>query len=86
MKLTTDTITNANAASIVVQGEAALRAGDMVIDFTGVVRCDSAAVACVIAWMRVAQAAGRKLELQALPKDLISLAKLYNVDALIEPA
>jgi len=86
MKLPTDTITNANAAHIVAQGEAAIRAGDLEIDFSGVVRCDTAAVACVLAWMRVAQAGGRKLVLRALPKDLVSLAKLYNVEALIAPA
>jgi phospholipid transport system transporter-binding protein len=86
MKLSTEAITNANATQIVVEGEAAIRGGDFLIDFSAVTRCDTAAVACVLAWMRAAQAAGHKLELRALPRDLVSLAKLYNVDSLIEPA
>ncbi len=83
MKLQTKAITNANAAHIVAEGHAAIGGGDFVIDFSDVVRCDTAAVACVLDWMRVAQAAGRKLELIGLPEDLVSLAKLYNVEALI---
>ena len=86
MKLQAPSITNANAAQIVFEGEAAIRAGDRVVDFSGVVRCDTAAVACVLAWLRVAQAGGGTLELRAVPRDLISLAKLYNVDTLIHPA
>jgi phospholipid transport system transporter-binding protein len=85
MKLQTDAITNGNAARIVAEGHAAMRAGDFTIDFSDVVRCDTAAVACVLDWLRSAQAGGRKLELIALPKDLLSLATLYNVEALIEP-
>ncbi len=84
MRLSTDRITNANAAGIVAEGLDAIRGGDFVIDFSGVVRCDTAAVACVLAWLRGAQAAGRRLGLVALPKDLVSLARLYNVEALIE--
>jgi phospholipid transport system transporter-binding protein len=84
MKLQIDSITNANAASVVAEGQAAIRGGDFRIDFTGVVRCDTSAVACVLAWMRSAQASGGRLELVALPADLRSLARLYNVESLID--
>lgn len=83
MKLDTDSITNQNAALIVETGQAAIRGGDLVIDFSAVVRCDTAAVACVLAWIRIAQSSGKKLVLVALPKDLLSLAKLYGVETLI---
>jgi len=85
MKFSTHSITNANAAQLVAQGVAAIRAGDGLIDFSGVDRCDTAAVACVLAWRRAAQDAGRRLELRALPQDLLSLARLYNVESLIQP-
>jgi phospholipid transport system transporter-binding protein len=83
MKLATEAITNANAAQIVEQGRAAMAGGDFVIDFSAVVRCDTSAVACVLDWLRGAHAARRRLELVALPEDLLSLARLYNVEALI---
>lgn len=84
MKLQTESITKQNAAQIVEAGQSAILGGDCVIDFTAVVRCDTSAVACVLAWMRLARAGGKKLELVAVPRDLLSLAKLYGVEALIQ--
>jgi len=86
MKIPTESITNRNAMQVVEAGQAAILAGDRVIDFSGVLRCDTSAVACVLAWMRLAHSNGGKLELVALPKDLRSLAKLYGVEALIDGA
>ena len=86
MKISTDTITNQNAMQVIEAGQSALLAGDSVIDFSGVLRCDSAAVACVLAWRRLAQAKGTKLQLVAVPKELQSLAALYGVQALINSA
>jgi phospholipid transport system transporter-binding protein len=86
MKLEETAITNRNAARVVLQGNAAIAGGDCTIDFSAVTRCDTAAVACVLAWMRAAALAGRTLTLLRVPADLHSLAKLYGVDALICPA
>jgi len=86
MKIDTDKITNQNAMQVIEAGQSALLAGDCVIDFSGVLRCDSAAVACVLAWSRLAHAQGRKLQLVAVPKELQSLATLYGVQALINSA
>jgi phospholipid transport system transporter-binding protein len=86
MKIDADTITNRNAGSIVEVVAAAIRAGDCTIDFSGVRRCDTAAVACVIAWLRLSQAGGHRLALVATPRDLLSLAKLCGVEALIASA
>jgi phospholipid transport system transporter-binding protein len=86
MKIDTDKITNQNAMQVIEAGQSALLAGDCVIDFSGVLRCDSAAVACVLAWSRLAHAQGRTLQLVAVPKELQSLATLYGVQALINSA
>lgn len=84
MKIGIDTISNQNAMQVVEAGQSAILAGDCVIDFSGVRRCDTAAVACVLAWMRTAHAHGRKLQLLAVPAELQSLAKLYGVLPLID--
>ena len=83
MKIADDSITNGNAARIVAAGSAAIRGGDATIDLSAVTRCDTAALACVLAWLRAAQVGGRKLALVSVPADLVSLARLYGVDHLI---
>jgi ABC-type transporter Mla MlaB component len=40
-------------------------------------------VACLLAWQRCARAAGVKLTVTGLPRDLESLATLYGVHGLI---
>ena len=83
MRIDVDSITIANATRVLASGRAAIEAGDRVIDFTSVVRCDTTAVACVIAWLRIAGAGAKPLQFIALPHDLRSLARLYGVEALI---
>ena len=58
-------------------------AGDFAIDFGTVTRCDTSAVAVVLAWKRAAAARGGALVLSSMPKDLSSLAQLYGVDQLL---
>jgi len=86
MKLQCTAITNANAVQVMNDGTAAIRAGDASIDLGAVRSCDTAAVACVLGWLRAARAAGRELELVALPPPLLSLAQLYGVEALVSGA
>ena len=86
MKLQTEAITNLNAGVVLAAGTAAIRGGDCTIDFSAVARCDTAALACVLAWMRLAQAGGRRLALVAVPRDLLSLARLCGVEGLITGA
>ncbi len=83
MKLEVEAITVSNAMRVLQAGRAALQGGDRVIDFSRVARCDTSAVACVIAWLRAAHELGRPLELVSVPADLRSLARLYGVEALI---
>jgi phospholipid transport system transporter-binding protein len=86
MKLEADRITNVNAAQLLQLGEAAIAAGDSSFDLSSVTRCDSSAVALLLGWRRTAQAHGTRLQLQAVPASLRSLATLYGVEDLIDPA
>lgn len=85
MKVETGRITNENAAALLAQGLTAIRAGDAAFDLSAVKECNSAAVAMVLAWQRAAQARGTALELNGIPANLSSLAKLYGVEPLIVP-
>lgn len=86
MKIQADAITIANATRIVAAGVASIRGGDLTVDLGAVRRCDTSAVACLLAWQRCAQAAGGRLQVQGMPPDLLSLATLYGVQALVAPA
>jgi phospholipid transport system transporter-binding protein len=86
VKIETDRIVNSNAAALLQSGQAAISGGDAGFDLSAVQRCDSSAVALVLAWERAARARGIQTELQGVPADLHSLAKLYGVDSLITAA
>jgi phospholipid transport system transporter-binding protein len=83
LKINAERIVNANAASLLHLGEAAISGGDSRFDLSAVKRCDSSAVALLLAWQRAAHARGLRLELEGVPADLCSLATLYGVDSLI---
>ena len=83
MKLDTDRMLNVNATSLLQAGEAAIQAGDPCFDLSSVHRCDSSAVALLLAWQRAARARGRPLVLRGVPASLHSLATLYGVDSLV---
>jgi phospholipid transport system transporter-binding protein len=83
VKIDADRIVNANAASLLRTGVAAIEGGDSRIDLSAVKRCDSSAVALLLEWQRVAHAHGAHLQLDGIPHDLRSLAALYGVEALI---
>jgi len=58
----------------------------LTIDFAGVTGVDSAAVALLLEWRRLAAARGKALEFVNLPANLLALAELYGVAELIRPA
>jgi len=86
VKLDVDRITNVNAAQLLSVGETAIAGGDASFDLSQVRRCDSSAVALLLGWQRAARTHGKRLELQAVPASLRSLAVLYGVEALIDGA
>jgi len=55
------------------------------IDFSNVTGVDSAAVALLLEWRRMALAAGKTLVFENLPANLLALAQLYGVAELIQP-
>jgi phospholipid transport system transporter-binding protein len=54
-----------------------------VVDFSGLTKADSAAIAVMIALKRRAAAEGRALTISALPASLRSLAIVYGVEDLL---
>ena len=55
------------------------------IDFAKVTGVDSAAVALLLEWRRMAAARGKTLVFENLPPNLLALARLYGVAELIQP-
>jgi phospholipid transport system transporter-binding protein len=84
VKLDVTSVTNENAGKLLERGIAAIRSGDLTIDLDGVATVDSAAVALLLAWQRVAAAEGKRLAFKDIPPDLASLADLYGVDSLLQ--
>lgn len=83
MKLTIPALTNATAAEAMALGLAALRSQDTLIDLSSVGRCDSSAVACVLAWVRCAKELGLEMRIAGVPDDLRSLLRLYRLESLL---
>jgi phospholipid transport system transporter-binding protein len=83
MKLSVASITNLNATALLNEGIAALDAGDREFDLSAVERCDSSAVALLLAWRRAALARRGEVRFVGVPAPLRSLATLYGVDTLI---
>jgi len=79
-------ITMANAAAITAAGVAAIGTGDGTIDLGAVTRCDSSAVAALLAWRRAAMARGIELRVLGGPRGLASLATVYGMDELLLPS
>lgn len=56
---------------------------DMIIDFAQVKEVDTAAISLMMEWQRVAKDAGVRVTFLNLPENLLSLTKLYGVEAFI---
>jgi len=63
--------------------EAIARGQTAVIDLAGVTHSDSSGLALLIEWLSVAQAAKRTLRYENVPSQLLQLARLSEVDAMI---
>jgi phospholipid transport system transporter-binding protein len=57
----------------------------LTIDFAGVTDVDSAAVALLLDWRRVAMKRGKTLLFVNLPANLLALAELYGVAEILQP-
>jgi phospholipid transport system transporter-binding protein len=72
-----------NAAAVLAAADAMPLPSSGVVDLSGLVRADSAALAVAIEVNRRALAEGRKLVFQHVPAGLMSLAVVYGVDELL---
>jgi phospholipid transport system transporter-binding protein len=57
----------------------------LTIDFSGITNVDSAAVALLLDWRRMAAKRAKTLVFENLPANLLALAELYGVADLIQP-
>ncbi len=74
-----------NAKTALDAGLQAIAGGQTEIDFANLVTVDSAAVATMLAWQRVATSRALSLSFRNIPANLLSLISLYDVTALIAP-
>lgn len=76
-------VTLASVASMLEPGLEQVRNGVRIVDLAEVAGLDSSLVAAVLAWMREAQRAGRRLELANPPQGFSTLAQLYGIGDLV---
>ena len=69
------------------QGEDAFAAHAMIeVDLAGVTRCDSAAIALLLEWVRITELRGARLAFRDLPKALVAIASISDADELLPRA
>jgi phospholipid transport system transporter-binding protein len=79
-------ITIGNAHALLAEGLKLFDRDSLVVDLSQLEEVDSSAVSLVLEWLRTAQRGKRKLSFINLPGNLKSLASLYGVLDLIQPA
>ena len=73
-----------DAASVFEASQALPLPPNGVVDFSGLMQADSAALAVMMALKRRASAEGRVLALRGLPASLKSLAVVYGIEHLLD--
>jgi len=76
-------VTFANVVEITRIGLTVMSQQEPVVDLAEITELDSAAVSMLLAWLRAAQQYGHQLRLINLPKNMISLIKLYDLTELL---
>lgn len=56
---------------------------DVVVNFAGVERSDSAGLALMVHWARLAKKANATIRFSKVPEKLLALAKMSNLDAVL---
>jgi phospholipid transport system transporter-binding protein len=81
-------VTVANAASLQRQGLSAFGGehGQFTVDLAAVAPIDSAGLALLVDWLAAAHAAGAQLRYLHLPAPARTLARLSDVESLLDPA
>ena len=81
MRVSASEITVHNGDKVLAEVIRAFEAGDSVLDFSGVTRIDSTALALILAAKRVLKS-DKKMELLHAPEQLNSLIQAYGVQSL----
>ncbi|MGZ8256352.1 MAG: STAS domain-containing protein [Gallionella sp.] len=76
-------LTLANVPAIYAQGLQQMSAGSWLVDCAQLESVDSSAVALLLAWLRATQRKNVSLRVANLPNNLLSLASLYGVEAML---
>lgn len=78
-------LTFATVTTALAQSGALFRAGTgpLVLDLSGVDRVDSAGLALLVEWLRLAQATGRTLTYRHIPRQLLAIAGVSGIDGLL---
>jgi phospholipid transport system transporter-binding protein len=80
----TGTLSFASAGRLLPRGVASISSGQIrSVDLAAVAGADSAGLALLIEWLSVAKAAGKSLQYENVPAQLLQLAKLSDVEALL---
>ncbi len=77
-------LTMNDAGAALRAGREAVMAGETEIDLAGLQRFDSAALAALLDWQRLAVGQGRPLHILNLPDGLASMARVYGVAHLLD--
>lgn len=76
-------VTLQNVGALVARGDALVRDGARCVDLAGMAEVDSAALAMLLHWIRTARGAHGALAVENAPESLRSLARLYDLEALV---
>jgi len=76
-------MTLTNAAVLLEEGGKALESPETLFDLAAVTDVDSSCIAVIFGWLREAQRQEKTLSIINPPKDLLSLAAVYDVSELL---
>ena len=76
-------LTFATVAGILNRGPQVNPADAVVLDLSGVTRGDSAGLALLVEWLRIARDRGGTLEFTGLPKEMVRLARVADRNSLV---
>ena len=76
-------LTFATVAGILNRGPPVNPAEAVVLDLSGVTRGDSAGLALLVEWLRIARDRGGTLEFTGLPKEMVRLARVADLNSLV---
>ena len=71
------------ASALLAEGGSALHEAETVFDLAAVTDIDSASLAVVFGWLRLAQSQGKRLRIEHPPAEMLSLAEVYGVAELL---